>query len=148
MRTNFLLLLTVVLVVGAGGCGQPPASRLAAVDAEFTLQTNRIDGQLVFVGLGGEIDGAINPDLVVQAGDTVRIVVTNLDGPPHDLAIPELGASTPMIAGQNQTREVTFDAGEAGVYAYYCTVVGHRQVGMEGRLLVEQPTEQAAELQP
>ena len=30
---------------------------------------------MVFVGAGGEIDGIINPDLVVQSGETVHIVI-------------------------------------------------------------------------
>ncbi|MFN3335060.1 MAG: plastocyanin/azurin family copper-binding protein, partial [Caldilinea sp.] len=35
-----------------------------------------------------------------------------------------------------QTVGVTFTADASSVYAYLCTVAGHRQAGMEGRLVV------------
>lgn len=94
---------------------------------------------MVFVGVGGEIDGATNPDLLVRQGDMVLITLTNGDGMPHDFAIPELNAHTSMVTVKGDAFDVVFEATGAGEYTYYCTVAGHRQMGMEGRMIVREP---------
>lgn len=37
---------------------------------------------------------------------------------------------------RDKTVSMTFKAGKSGVYPYLCTVAGHRQAGMEGRLVI------------
>lgn len=92
---------------------------------------------MAYIGVGGAIDGQVNPDLTVQAGQRVRIAIVNGDGVSHDLALPDLGRQTAAVMGKENTSALTFTASEAGVYAYVCTVAGHRQAGMEGRLVVQ-----------
>jgi nitrite reductase (NO-forming) len=135
-----LFLLLGLLAVFAGGCTpQPPAKAQAAFDAEFKLKTSMEAGKMVFVGVGGEIDGLINPDLRAQPGDAIHLVLVNGDGMVHDLAIPDLGVHTPVIMTQDNQAEVTFETNEAGIFSYFCTISGHRQAGMEGRLVVTTP---------
>jgi nitrite reductase (NO-forming) len=62
----------------------------------------------------------------------------NNDGMPHDLAIPDLNAQTTLVTAKGQTTDVVFGISTAGEFAYYCTVSGHRQAGMEGRLIVSE----------
>jgi nitrite reductase (NO-forming) len=140
--------LLTVFVLWTGGCQtQPPApgkeqSLDTAVNTgllTYTLTTAHDNGKMVYKGLGGSIDGLINPDLLVTIGEPVRIVVVNGDGMPHDLAILELNVQTALAAGKEDRVEVVFTAGESGTYAYYCTVTGHRQAGMEGWLIVSEP---------
>jgi nitrite reductase (NO-forming) len=130
-------LLLALLALAAGGCKTQPPSQ--AVDAEFTLETAMLEGSMAFVGVGGEIDGIVNPDLNVGAGDTIRVVLVNGDGIPHDFAIPDLNAHTELITRKAQNADVIFQVGEAGEFAYYCSVAGHRQMGMEGRLIAHEP---------
>lgn len=138
LRISFLLLALLTLV--AGGCGaQPPVKAQADFDAEFTLTTAMDTGRMIFEGVGGEIDGVINPDLVVRQGDRVHIFLVNGDGMPHDLAIPDLNAQTTMVTAKGQTTDVVFEISSAGEFAYYCTVSGHRQAGMEGRFIISEP---------
>src|SRR5512146_3409765 len=56
---------------------QPAA---AAATVQFTLTTGSKGGKLAFFGVGGEIDGKMNPDLIVKPGDTVELTLLNGDG--------------------------------------------------------------------
>jgi nitrite reductase (NO-forming) len=134
------LLLIALLALFAGGCTpQPQANAQSEIDVNFTLKTLMIDGSMVFEGVGGEIDGVTNPDLSAKQGDMVRITLVNGDGMPHDLAMPELNAGTTIVTAKGQTTEVVLEINEPGEFVYYCTIPGHRQAGMEGRLIVQNP---------
>ncbi len=114
------------------------------VDVAYTLITGGDYGGLVFVGVGGEIDGVVNPTLTANPGDTVSITLINGDGVEHDLAIDEFGVSTGSLTELNQQTTVTFTVEQEGEYVYYCTIPGHRQAGMWGTLRVGNPQSQAA----
>jgi len=129
MKCLLLLCLSLIL---AGCRAQADASTPEQV---FTLRTGVADGRLVYIGVGGAIDGVANPDLTVRSGERVRIDIVNGDGISHDLALPDLARQTPL-GTKDRTVGVTFTAHTSGVYPYLCTVAGHRQAGMEGRLVV------------
>lgn len=133
-----LPLFLVLSVLAVGGCKTQP-SIPQTVDAEFALETAMLEESMVFIGVGGEIDGAINPDLNVNSGEAVRVVIVNDDGIPHDFAVPDLDAQTSLVMVKGQTAEVIFQAGKSGEFDYYCAVAGHRQMGMEGKLIVHEP---------
>jgi nitrite reductase (NO-forming) len=102
---------------------------------EYTLKT--IIGQIppmAFIGVGGSIDGIINPQLTANTGDTVKITVINGDPIQHDLTIDEFGVSTGILKDKDQTVTITFTPDRPGDFKYYCATPGHRQVGMEGTL--------------
>lgn len=72
-----------------------------------------------------------------EAGE-VTIEFTNAQSLAHDVAIegPEgeqIGKTEVITDGEDSTT-VELEPGE---YAYYCTVPGHREAGMEGTLTVE-----------
>lgn len=105
-------------------------------DVEFTLKTGGDGHSLVFFGVGGEIDGVTNPTLVVEPGQTVQITLINGQAAEHDLRIDEFAVETGSVKNLNEEKTITFVAGEAGTYAYYCSIIGHRAAGMEGTLQV------------
>lgn len=107
----------------------------------FSLETRAAEGKLLFVGVGGDIDGVVNPDLVVPPGAKVHVTLINGDGIPHDLFVPDFDARTRVVSAKGRTAEVDFavEAGQTGAHAYFCTLPGHRQAGQEGRLMVEGP---------
>jgi len=109
---------------------------LGEAEVRYALRSVFVDGRMVFIGVGGDIDGQVNPDLRADPGQVVEIKLVNGDGALHDVAIPNLGVGTDQIAGQGTETTVTFMPDQRGIYAYYCTVPGHRQAGMEGRLIV------------
>jgi nitrite reductase (NO-forming) len=140
MKTLNVAFLLPLLALIAGGCTpQPPAKAQADFEAAFTLKTTLIDGRMVFEGVGGEIGGVTNPELMAQPGDKVRVTLINGNGMPHDFAIPDLNAQTTMVTAKGQTTDVVFEISDTGEFAYSCTVSGHRQAGMEGRLIVSEP---------
>jgi len=112
-------------------------------DAEFTLKTAAENGKLLFIGVGGDIDSIINPDLIVQPGDVVRVTLVDGDGMPHDLFFPDWDVKTDYVSKIGDKTEIVFEVGEMqpGNYVYYCTVPGHRQAGQEGRLIVTESIE-------
>lgn len=107
-------------------------------EVEFTLQTITENGKLLFVGVGGDIDGVINPDLIVRQGDVVRITLINGDGMVHDLFLPDFNVSVEYIRRLGDQSEVVFETGDTplGSYVYYCTLPGHHKAGQEGKLIV------------
>ncbi len=113
---------------------------LAPIETVFTLKTIAGDGKLLYIGIGGEIDGIINPDLVVQPGAVVRIVLINGDGMVHDLFLPDFNAKTEYVKKISDQAEMVFEVGDMqpGSYVYYCTLPGHRKAGQEGKFIVEE----------
>jgi nitrite reductase (NO-forming) len=109
-------------------------------DVEFTLQTIAENGKLAYRGIGGDIDGIVNPDLIVHPGDVVRVILVNGDGMPHDLFLPDF-TKTEYVSKIGDRTEIIFEVKdmESGDYVYYCTVPGHRQAGQEGKLVVAKP---------
>ena len=104
---------------------------------EYTLKT--IIGQtppMAFIGVGGSIDGQINPHLTANVGDTVRITVINGDPVLHNMKIDEFNVSTGDLTAKDQQVTVEFIPDKPGDFVYYCAQPGHRQVGMWGTLTV------------
>jgi len=86
------------------------------------------------------IDGVSNLDLRVQLGDTVRIEFTSASGI-HDFVIDELDVRTEILASQDDFGRIVvleFVADTLGAFEYYCSIGGHRALGMEGNFIVEE----------
>lgn len=119
----------------AHAAAAPAETSAAATPAgvkHYELHTNIVDGKMVFV----DDKGQVNPTLAANAGDTIEIVLQSGEGAEHDLVIPELNvASSRFSAGTGKTT-VRFKVPSSGTFTYYCSIPGHRQIGMEGRLQV------------
>jgi uncharacterized cupredoxin-like copper-binding protein len=90
----------------------------------------------------------------VPAGKTVTLKLVNKDDTEHDLQVQGLkadmtsggghgGHGSDMMPGtvavhanKKMTAWVTFMANERGTYEIWCTVSGHKEVGMVGQLVV------------
>lgn len=105
-------------------------------DVSFTLQTAVGAQGLLFTGVGGSIDGQVNPTLQVPEGAVVQITLVNGDGALHDVVFPDFGAASEQISTKGASSTTVFKADKAGEWAYFCSVPGHRQAGMEGKLIV------------
>jgi nitrite reductase (NO-forming) len=117
----------------------PAASMGAYVPGiRYTLRSGIADGRMVFIGVGGTIDGQVNPLLSAAEGQVVQVTLINGEGAEHDVVFDGQGAagSSPHIVGRGASTNIAFVAGKAGDYAYFCSVPGHRLAGMEGQFLV------------
>ncbi len=117
---------------------------------EYTLRT--VIGQtppMAFVGVGGAIDGLLNPPLTANVGDTVRLTVINGDPVLHDLTLEILNVTTGQMLADEQSITLEFVPTAPGDYVYFCSVPGHRDIGMHGVLQVTgtATTEQASAAQ-
>lgn len=141
----------VVFLFFLGGCGDSSGSTTVgsntdgksqvafaekSVDHRFVLETES-SGGFSYRGTSDTIEDENNPTLTVEKGDTVVITLVNDDGMPHDLALPEFGMSTDSLYSEGSRESFLFRADSKGEFPYYCTVGSHRQVGMEGTLVVE-----------
>ncbi len=107
-------------------------------DVSFTLRTNVGEKGLSFVGVGGNIDGVLNPKLQVAEGAVVQITLINGDGAMHDVVFPDFQAATEQVVGKGASSSTVFKASKSGTFPYFCSIPGHRQAGMEGQLVVGQ----------
>jgi nitrite reductase (NO-forming) len=113
-------------------------------DVSFTLRSGIAQGKMVYIGKGGTIDGQVNPTLVVHEGDVVQVTLVNGEGAEHDIVFPDVHARSQLVARPGASSTLVFHAIDIGSIAYFCTVPGHREAGMEGLLKVEAALPKAA----
>ncbi len=116
---------------------------------------NKVEFDLTFeeespVKLHFTVNGEINKDIRVKAGDTVIIKIKNNGNMPHAFGIvtdpkdvnsiaftnANIGSSTQFILPK-QEGTTTFIADKPGEYYYICLVPGHADLGMKGKFIVE-----------
>lgn len=80
-------------------------------------------------------DFAYEPSTIaVKAGQPVNIRLVNKGAAIHDLVIPALGFH--LDAGPGRSQIGGLRVAQPGEYEFYCSVPGHRERGMAGRLVV------------
>lgn len=144
------------LAAPAAPAGAPPAAKAEApsapaaaapqaksgndanyfTDAKFTLRTGIAEGKMVFLGVGGSIDGKANPVLTAAEGQIVQLTLINGEGTEHDIVFPDQDAKSPRVNGKGASTTIVFRATKSGDFLYFCSVPGHRLAGMQGQFLV------------
>ncbi len=138
------LLLVAPLLRAAPGAQQQPGAVTYRPDLSYTLKTHIGKEGMVYVGVGGGIDGVVNPTLRVPVNAIVQITLVNADGAEHDLSVPKFKALSDHVMGLGASSSIVFKADAEGTFPYFCTLPGHRQAGMEGKLVVGQERAAAA----
>ncbi len=142
----------------------PPMNQVVKASAPSTTPStpttptttgNKVEFNLTFeeespVKLHFTVNGEINKDIRVKAGDTVTIKIKNNGAMPHAVGIvtdpkdvnsiaftnAAIGSSTQFILPK-QEGSTTFIADKRGEYYYICLVPGHADLGMKGKFIVE-----------
>ena len=132
---------------GAAPAPQPTSSYVPGL--RYTLRTGIAEGRMVYIGVGGTIDGQVNPILSAAEGQGVQITLINGEGAEHDIvfADQEATARSAHITGKGASTNIAFRAGKAGDYIYFCSLPGHQLAGMQGQFLVtpQAPTQALVE---
>ena len=115
---------------------QPTSSYIPGL--RYTLRTGIAEGRMVFIGVGGAIDGQVNPVLSAAEGQGVQVTLINGEGAEHDIvfADQEATARSAHITGKGASTNIAFRAGKAGDYIYFCSLPGHQLAGMQGQFLI------------
>lgn len=113
-----------VITALASGCGSDSGSGADSSKDENSGTTIEITARSF----------RFEPDEIsVHAGQPVTLRLTAL-GDHHDLVIDAFDFH--VAADQGERSEATLSAPTEGRYAFYCSVPGHRDAGMEGTLVV------------
>lgn len=110
-------------------------------DVSITLKTSIGAHGMGYVGVGGEIDGQINPTLKLPVGAVVQITLINGDGAEHDIAV-RMGKTDVVsehVLAKEASTIIVFRADKEGETEYFCTLPGHKAAGMVGKIIVGKP---------
>ena len=132
-----VLCLFLLFAFLAAGCTGTQKAELAASNVvEYTLSTGMVNGQMVFIGVGGGIDGVTNPSLSAYVGDLVQINLISGEGVEHNISFPDFNSTSESVVGKGSSTTLEFQVDKGGNFVYFCTIPGHRQAGMEGKFEV------------
>jgi len=144
-RAALLAVLAPVFLVVAGACsgsGEPPGPT--------TTPASPTDGEITVIssewGFGPEA-------IILQLGQEIRLTLQNEGTILHNFNVDGLQVdvieeiSSGGFSGDDDKLFVGADSDdvgllrfvplEAGEYEFYCTIADHRQLGMEGRLVIQ-----------
>jgi plastocyanin len=143
-RFPLLILICVLAAFGLAACGDDNNSSSDTTTPAATTTTEQTTtgaaGGGETVKVAADPSGALafeQKSLTASAGK-VTFEFTNDSSTPHDFVIEQGDkevAKTDIISGDKATADATLTAG--GDYTYFCSVPGHRQAGMEGKLTVK-----------
>jgi plastocyanin len=146
-RIPLLLLMCAVTALGAAGCGGDDNGG-SDTTATSTTETSATGATGATGASGGKANVikieadksqlAFKQKSVTAKAGKNTIDFTNPASIPHDVKIEENGkdiGGTELVTNGEGKATVTLDAGEP--YTFYCSVPGHRQAGMEGKLTVK-----------
>ena len=102
---------------------QPPQSAPGAdityiPDARYTLRSGIAEGRMVYIGVGGTIEGKVNPVLTASEGQVVQLTLINGEGAEHDIVFPDQDAKSPRVTGKGASTTIAFRATKAGDFIY------------------------------
>jgi nitrite reductase (NO-forming) len=116
--------------------GTPTADSGYLLDVKYTLRSGIAEGRMVYLGVGGAIDGKVNPVLTAAEGQVVELTLINGEGAEHDIVFPDQSARSPRVTGKGASTTMAFRADKTGDFTYFCSVPGHQQAGMQGQFVV------------
>ena len=133
--TGASMLAATAGVLGASAASQtkstPPASPKASPSASPGASPAASGEVQVFCE-----DIKFDPkEFTIAADKDVKVKVTNKGVLQHDFHVDKLNITSKML-NKGESDTVTINA-KAGEYDYWCTVPGHKEAGMTGKLTVK-----------
>jgi uncharacterized cupredoxin-like copper-binding protein len=137
MTRRVLMLLLAVAAVAAAGCGE--ASNKGAKSPTQPGATGKSPAAATYqliADAGGKLK--FDKSEIKAPQGTVRLTLSNPSSLQHNVAIKGNGVDEKgPVVGKDGRSSVTV-ALKPGTYEFYCSVDGHEQAGMKGKLVVGQ----------
>lgn len=129
----------------ANAANQPvaaaPAKAAQGAVQKIVLKTGMAGGKMVYL----DARGAVNPVLKAKVGDTLELTLSSGEGAEHDIVFEGLNVASKHFDGKSGPVKLSFKLTQAGKFTYFCSIPGHRQIGMEGVLEVTGPADAAGQ---
>lgn len=77
-----------------------------------------------------------NSAFTVRTGTLVQVTLFNTGVVMHDFVIDDLAVHLLPDVEPSHSGTVTFLASRAGTYTYFCSIPGHKELGMQGQLTI------------
>jgi nitrite reductase (NO-forming) len=142
MNLSKFFLSSLIIAILLAGCAGPvdAPGKVSEVSVSrsliYHLKSDTGAGGMWFMGVDGDIAGQTNPTLQAKVGDTLSLTLTSGDGALHDFVAPDYKAKSIPVSGEGKSITLTFKVDKAGTFPYYCSIPGHREAGMEGKIVV------------
>jgi uncharacterized cupredoxin-like copper-binding protein len=121
-RRTAVALTVAIAATLLAACGGDEDEALPAVDGPASPRLEVSATEMAFA-----------PDAVAVEAGEVEVVLHNDGTILHDLRIDEQPLVLEAVAGETDTGAIALDPGS---YAFFCSLPGHREAGMEGVLEV------------
>ena len=93
------LLIMVVFVFILAAC----TSQAEVVNTEYVLITTIRDGNFVYLGVDGNINGVVNPALHAKRGERITVMLVNSGEGTHDIVFPDINVKSDTITKKGET---------------------------------------------
>jgi plastocyanin len=143
-RASALACLAVAAALGLAACGGSSNNDTTAASTPANTATSAGGGGAAAGGSTVNISTPSGTDLAYDQKDvsakagSVTIDFQNNESIAHDVAVEDSSGmqvgATALVSSGSATATVDLTP---GTYAFFCTVPGHRQAGMEGTLTVK-----------
>ncbi|HSH90552.1 MAG TPA: copper-containing nitrite reductase, partial [Ramlibacter sp.] len=117
-----------------------PATKTNQATRQIELKTGMAGGKMVYI----DSKGTVNPVLHANVGDTIELTLTSGEGAEHDIVFEGMNVQSKKFDAKTGPTKLTFTLTQSGKFTYFCSVPGHRQIGMEGILEVTGPADASA----
>lgn len=131
LKILFLVFLTAGFLAACTGVETNVSTK------NYLLTTGFEDGNLVFLGIGGDINGIINPTLQANPGETITVMLVNGGEGKHEFFIPDIKVKSKRVIEKGESVSVTFTVPNKEIeLEYHDSVANHADIGMVGILRV------------
>lgn len=130
-----VLMFVLLALVACGGGASAPATEITLEETDFSFSPDTIT-----VPLGKPVTltitngGVVEHDFGVQKIGVSDVSMGHEEGMSHDMGAMELDLH--VATQPNGVSTITFTPTEAGEYEFFCSVPGHKEAGMMGKLTV------------
>jgi mono/diheme cytochrome c family protein len=131
LKLLIIVFLFTALLIACSGARNDVSTK------NYILTTGFENGELVFMGVGGDINGLINPTLHADPGETITVMLVNGGEGKHDIYFPNLKIKSERVTEKGRSVSVTFTVPNREVELEYIdSVANHAQIGMAGVLQI------------